>query len=460
MALIHARLMYTLLLFALRQRFTGYVSNVESAVSLLMRILYIAVLLVNAAMVGWLIDVLAESDTSALTTDELIHFISIGFCSFWVFIEFFPTYTHRSRLIPPVFPVRFVERWSINLVYDTVTATTIGLIVGFCLIDALSRTYNPIHLTNSLLLFANTIICTQIAKAFIESTHHKRFILLALWTALVSVIILLVSYQLPDGLSLAGGLSLSLLSLVALLAYTDRAVIEATNSYVSISNFSLFKRLSPVHNAFLNNSKSRNAFGLGLILKTGFLLFPGNPFMSASPIGNALLMLYVSPAILFTYVANNTWGFFPALWINSTLGKRSDIYRIFFQLIGLPIVLDLISTTIVVFYTDKADVHLLLFYVLSALALGINGFIFSQYKAFYVHNSLNFGQMKNNVNGWSILTTAIVIGITMLAIKTLITTILFGLGLVAGAWYLSRQFLASNTNDIHKLYEQLFINRE
>lgn len=425
-----------------------------------MRVLYIIILLVNAAMIGWLIDVLAESDTSALPTDEFIRFISIGFCSFWVLMEFFPTYTQRSRLIPCVFPIRFVERWSINLVYDTITATTIGMIMGFCLIDALSRIYNPIHLTNALLLFANTVICTQLAKAFIESTHHKRFILVTLWTALVSVIILLVIYQLPDALLLAGGLSLSLLSLVALLAYTDRAVIEATNSYVSTNNISLLKRLSPVYIAFLNNSKSRNAFGLGMILKMGFLLLPGNPFMSASPIGNALLMLYVSPAILFTYVANNTWGFFPALWINSTLAKRSDSYRVYCQLIGLPIVLDLISTTIVVFYTDKANVHLLLFYVLSTLALGVNGFIFSRYKAFYVHNSLNFGQMKNNVNGWSILTTAIVIGLTMLAIKTLIATILFALGLVAGAWYLSRQFLASKTNDTHKLYEQLFINRE
>lgn len=452
--------MYAILLFALRQRFSGYVINIESAVSLALRILYIVILLINAAMIGWLIDVFAESDTNTLTTDELIRFISVGFCSFWLLMEFFPTYTQRSKLIPRVFPLRFMERWSVNLMYDTFTATTVGTIVGFCLIDALSRTYTHAHLANSLLLFANTVVCIQLLKAFIEATYHKQFRLLALWATLLSVVILLVIYQLPNVPLLTGGLSLTLLSLIALLVYTDRSVLETTNSSILTGNVSLFKQLSPVYGAFLNNSKSRNAFGLGLVLKTVFLLFSNNPFMSTSPMGYFLQILYISPVILFTYVANNIWGFFPALWVNSTLGKRTDSYRIYFQLIGLPIILDLISTAVVVLYTGKLDVQLILFYALSSVTLSINGLMFSLYKAFYVQNSMNFGQMKNNVNGWSILTAAIIIGVIMLALKTLITTILFFVGLVVAIWYLVRQFLPYDTDNTHILYEQLFINRK
>lgn len=261
--------MYALLLFALRQRFTGYVSNIESAVRLALRILYIVLLLINAAMFGWLIDVLAESDTSTLSTDDLIRFISIGFCSFWVLLEFFPTYTQRSRLISSVLPVRFIERWGLNLVYDTITATTIGLVVGFCLIDALSKTYTHAHLINSLLLFANTVICVQVVKGFVEYTHRRQFLLLALWIILTSAIIVLVIYRLPDTLSLTGGLGFSLLSLATLLAYTDQSVVEATSSSRSTGTISLVKRLSPAYAVFLNNPKSRNAFGLGLLLKTG-----------------------------------------------------------------------------------------------------------------------------------------------------------------------------------------------
>ena len=452
--------MSAILLFALRQRFAGYVRNAESVIGLVLRVLYVLILLIYAAVLGWLLDVFAASDTRSMSTDEVIRLVSAGFCGLWALLEFFPAYTQRSRLISGVFPVSFMERWRTNLLYDMVTATTLGTVVAFCLINALSKTYTHAHLTNSLLLFGNTVVFVQLIKAFVEATHRNRLLLLSAWVVLTSIVVALVSYQLPDDYLLMGGLGLCLLGQLAALFYADRSVVEAVNSPLFMGNLSLFRQLSPVYAAFLNNPKSRSAFLFGLALKALFLSFAGMSKFGQFPMNAFLETVYVAPLILFTYVANNIWGFFPALWVNSTLGKRSESYRTYFQLIALPIGLDLLVTLSVMLYLDKLDAELLIFYTLSSVALTINGLVFSLYKAFYVQSSLNFGQMKNNVNGWSMLTAALLLGLTILALKTVLTTLLLAVGLIAGSWYILNKILPNDTDNTHTLYNQLFTNND
>ncbi|AQG78097.1 hypothetical protein [Spirosoma montaniterrae] len=451
--------MHTILLFALRRRFIDYVSNGGSAMSLMLRILYVTVLLVNAAMIGWLIDIFITSNAGDITGDRLIQLISAGFCGLWALLEFFPTYTQRSKLVSGVFPVHFMKRWVTNLVYDMITATTVGTVMAFCLIDALSKTYTHAHLANSVLLFGNTLAFVQIAKAFVENVHRKRFLLLIAWAILSSAVVILVVYKLPDDYLLMSGLTFCLASQFTVLAYADRSVAETNNSPVFVSSFSLFRQLSPVYVAFLNSPKSRNAFLFGLGLKAMFLSFAGIFTFDQLPMSSFLEALYVAPLILFTYVANNIWGFFPVLWVNSTLGKRSDNYRIYFQLIALPLLLDLLTTLGIMLYLGKVDSELLVFYALTTIVLSINGLVFSLYKAFYVQSSFNFGQMKNNVNGWSVFTASVLLGLTMLALKTLMTTFIFGLCLIVIFWYILSKVLPSDTQNTYTLYRQLFTNK-
>ena len=452
--------MNTILLFALRQRFVGYVRNAESVISLVLRILYVVILLVYAALIGWLVDVSAASGTLHVSAPELIRYVSVGFCGLWALMEFFPTYAQRSRLISGVFPVRFTERWRLNLLYDTATVSTIGTFIAFCLIDALSKTYTHAHLANSLLLFGNTVVYVQLVKAFIEATHRNRLLLLSAWAVLTGTVVALTVHQLPSDYLLMSGLGLCLLSQLTVLFHADGLVVEATNISLFTGNLSLFRQLSPVYAAFLNNPKSRSAFLFGLALKALFLLFAGMSQFGQIPMNAFLETVYVAPLILFTYVANNLWGFFPALWVNSTLGKRADTYRIYFQLIALPIVLDLLVTLGVMLYLGKVDAQLLTFYALSTIALSVNGLIFSLRKAFYVQSGLNFGQMKNNVNGWSMFTAALLLGLTILALKTVLTTLLLGVALIAGSWYILTKILPNDTDITHTLHDQLFTNSD
>lgn len=452
--------MTAILLFSLRRRFTGYVKNAESTLSLLLRILYLAMLIFNAAMIGWLTDMADASDNFPMNANQFIRLVTLTFCGLWLFMAFFPSYTRRSNLVAVVFPVRFAKRWTANLLYDIGTITTVGIVAAFLLIDALSKTYTTTHLVTSLLLLGNTIVFVQLVKAFIEFRHRHGLLLVVVGLALAGIVVAAMLYRLPNSGLLISTLGICLPGQLALLFYADQSASAPIDSPVFVAKLSLFNRLSPVYAAFLNNPKSRTAFGFGLLLKALFLFFMGQPFTKASPMGEVISIIYVAPVILFTYVANNIWGFFPALWVNTTLGKRSDTYRIYFQLLSLPLLLDVLVTFGTCLYLGIVDAKLVAFYIFSTVALALNGLVFSLYKAFYVQNSFNFSQMKNNVNGWSTFSAMLLIGLMFLAIKTVWSAVLLGVALLAGGWYILIQLLPNHTDNRHILYRQLFVEND
>ncbi|RCR70185.1 hypothetical protein [Larkinella punicea] len=259
----------------------------------------------------------------------------------------------------------------------------------------------------------------------------------------------------PTGLLLV--LSVALASQSILLYLLDRAALARTESTVLLVKTNY---LSPVYTAFINNAQARKAFAFGILMKALLLLFSSKMLASDFSSANFVLFLYVSPMILFNYVANNSWGFFPALWINGSLGSRSEVYLIYFQLFIIPVLIDLIVTISVLAFLNLLSGHLLSFYLISTACFSLNGLLFSQYKAFRVHNSLSFGQVKSNVSGWSIfINFLLLIGIG-LALKTVVTTFVLCLGLVLAVGYVFRSILPRDRNAIHRIYKSVFVDRE
>ncbi|GAB3906261.1 hypothetical protein GCM10028803_38340 [Larkinella knui] len=447
--------MASILFFALRRRFTDYFRNADSVIGLVLRIAYIAFLALNAGVVGWLIDRSASSDQLKIDPIQIIFIVNAIVCGLWVWMEFFPAYKQRSKLVSKAFPIPFHSRWLANLFYDTATLSVVGTALPFFILKAVSKTYTSTHLLTSLLLLVNAVFFVQLVKAFLEATHRRQGLFLFIWVAQSVMIVLSIHYWLFDPLLT---LCIAFAGQLLLLFLLDRAASEITKATVFLLTTT---RLSPVYLACINNAKSRNAFGFGFIFKIGFLVVFNSAMTSELKMGSYMVMLYLSPAILFTYVANNLWGYFPALWITSTLGKRSDVYRTYGQLILIPVLIDLAITLALLAFRKSLTIELVCYYGLVTLSLTLNGLVFSLYKAFYVHNGLNFGQMKSSVNSWSVLTTFLVVMLAIGSVKMgLITALLYSLGLVVITVYLFRRRLPNDPKGIHRTYESLFLNRE
>ena len=450
-------MMFPILFFALRRRFVGSFRNAESITGLILRIFFMAVLALSAGAAGWLIDLAATSDTMETNPANLILISNGVVCGQWVWMEFFPTYTPRSKLFSKVFPIRFSAQWIATLFYDAFTVSVVGSGLLFFILNAFSKTYTNAHLVSSLLLLGNAVVFVQLLKAFLESTHRRQAVFLLTW-GMLSVLIGFSAWHwrfYPIGL--VPVLSIALASQGLFLFLLDRAALERTESAVL---FVKTNYLSPVYTAFINNAQARKAFAFGILMKVLLLLFSAKMLASDFSTTNFVLLLYVSPMILFNYVANNSWGFFPALWINSTLENRSEVYLIYFQLFIIPVLIDLIVTVSILAFLNLLSVYLLSFYLISMACFSLNGLLFSLYKAFRVHNSLSFGQVKSNVSGWSIfINFLLLIGIG-LALKTAVITFALCLGLAVAVGYVFRSFLPRDHNAIHRIYKRVFVDRE
>ncbi|MGM9507955.1 hypothetical protein ACS5NO_09515 [Larkinella sp. GY13] len=450
-------MMFPILFFALRRRFFGFFRSAESILGLILRFVFMAALALSAGTTGWLIDLAATSDKMGANPNNLILISNGVVCGQWVWMEFFPTYTPRSTLFSKTFPIPYRSQWIGTLLYDAFTVSVVGSGLLFVILNAFSKTYTNTHLMSSLLLLGNAVVFVQLLKAFLESTHRRQAVFLLSW-GMLSVLIGFSAWHWrfdPTGLLLV--VSVAFASQTILLFLVDRAAVARTESTVLLVKTNY---LSPVYTAFINNAQTRKAFAFGILMKALLLLFSSKMSASDFSMADFLLLLYVSPMILFNYVANNSWGFFPALWINGALGKRSEVYLIYFQLLIIPVLIDLIATVSVLAFLNLLSGHLLSFYLISTVCFSLNGLLFSQYKAFRVHNSLSFGQAKSNVSGWSIfINFLLLIGIG-LALKTAVTTFALCLGLVVAVVYVFRSVLPRDRNAIHRIYKSVFVDRE
>lgn len=450
-------MMFPILFFALRRRFVGSFRNAESILGLILRLVFMAALALSAGATGWLIDLAATSDKMGVNPNNLILISNGVVCGQWVWTEFFPTYTPRSTLFSKTFPIPYRSQWIGTLLYDAFTVSVVGSGLLFVILNASSKTYTNAHLVSSLLLLGNAVVFVQLLKAFLESTHRRQAVFLLSWGMLSGLMGFFAWHWRFDPTGLLLVLSIALASQSILLYGVDRAALARTESTVLLVKTNY---LSPVYTAFINNAQARKAFVFGILMKVLFLLFSGKMLNSDFSSADFLLLLYVSPMILFNYVANNGWGFFPALWINGSLGSRSEMYLIYFQLFIIPVLIDLIVTISVLAFLNLLSGHLLSFYLISTACFSLNGLLFSQYKAFRVHNSLSFGQVKSNVSGWSIfINFLLLIGIS-LALKTGVTTFVLCLGLVLAVGYVFRSILPRDRNAIHRIYKSVFVDRD
>ncbi|MFA7272266.1 MAG: hypothetical protein WC044_00270 [Crocinitomicaceae bacterium] len=95
--------------------------------------------------------------------------------------------------------------------------------------------------------------------------------------------------------------------------------------------------------------------------------------------GKFIYWLLVSPTIIFTYVFNNTWGFWRSLWVNFALQSTpfNKIVPIIFRALLLPILADIIITFSIVPFAWSDYVFLFSFYFTNLLFLIAFSFLWS-----------------------------------------------------------------------------------
>jgi hypothetical protein len=142
---------------------------------------------------------------------------------------------------------------------------------------------------------------------------------------------------------------------------------------------------------------------MGLVLKTGLLVFTGLAMVENGKIGrNGFFYFGLLPIVSFTYVNNNLFSFLSALTANELLrlGLTRRVLGLYLRLV-LPVLLAdcLLSAAIVLALFPAALWHLLGLLPLAAAALLSLGLWASFYQAKPIIKAIDFANMRNNTSG-------------------------------------------------------------
>lgn len=397
-----------ILFFALKRKILSFFTNAESAVKLVLNIAYILLIVFYGAMIGFMMDLMEKSDEIKIEVSQVKSYVLLGYGLMMVLFEFLPSYKNRSSIIPKIYAVSAAKRWLVNIIYDFFKPTNLAFLGSLILIDVVSKTYTSFDLLRSLLFFFNVYLFLYLLKTFIEEKHRLKFVKW-LWAILIIAFLAILTKFDLDATPVLIGLITALIFQVLCSVLLEKNITELSNNRFSY-NFVTNSAIPAIYWAFIKKPKSRTGYFAQLILKVGFTLFTtATPVFKSVFFGDFIWLLYVAPLTLFTYMANNAWGFFSAIWLNAVIGNSNSATKKYFQILTIPLLIDCVLTFIILLVYHKLDLNLSLFYFSAVLLLLANGLVFTHYKPLAIDSGLSFTEMKTKVNSWSILLSMLIV---------------------------------------------------
>jgi len=182
-----------------------------------------------------------------------------------------------------------------------------------------------------------------------------------------------------------------------------------------------FNRLPYQVKLLLGGSKSRVMVLSSLSFKVFFVLLFSiantflpegeGPFSSGE--SNFIVLLFLMPITLFSYVYNNLWGFVPSYWlfIETAPTQPKDIFKHYVKLVSWPLAIDYGFTILYTLIVHDNFMEIHLGYLLSLIFCFGIGFLASAIAAKQVKKAM---AMKGNTAQWANLLLFIPVGATYL----------------------------------------------
>lgn len=155
----------------------------------------------------------------------------------------------------------------------------------------------------------------------------------------------------------------------------------------------------------LNNKNVRTPLLVGFIMKALILGLDIFLFHSGSErifSGQGFYWVFVSPAIIFTYIFNNMWGFWRSAWLNLEMrsGNINNMFRFIWQTIKYPVLLDILITFSLVFFVQSDYWFVISFYIITLIILVSTTFLWSTLFPKLIAQAV---PKKGSTSYWSIL---------------------------------------------------------
>jgi hypothetical protein len=346
----------------------------------LWKIVLTIILSSTAAFYGFLLGELsnktATGEIDLISTERISNLVFLAILILTIVRMLFPSYSSMKQIFPEYYPLSKLQIYLASIVDDLLKPyflyLSIFILIGsYCLENsALDFLYNGL-----LVLFG-----AQLLRRCIQYQLDYRLKVLGtlLFVFLVGGILYLGF--LKSNFYYFSSLELLIVTGALLLIgfIQESAIIEKRNNEISSNS----NNSNVVIKLLFNNKKARVPLIVGFLFKLFVLLFDLFLFKTKGEHlfeGQLVFWLLASPIIIFTYVFNNTWGFWKSIWLNMELriGDYKPMIKQHFRLMLVPLLVDLVVTIPILLISWKDSKLILLFYFTTACYLIMLSFLWS-----------------------------------------------------------------------------------
>ncbi|WP_347160152.1 hypothetical protein [Pontibacter chitinilyticus] len=363
-----------LILYSCRARLNNYFRHNKVQRALLLA----SGILLSGVYSGMFSFLLAKAHTGDFneTVESILRYINLLLLVVVVMRGFFPAYTPRTEFISRLYPVPPVQRFWVELVVELASPFYLMLLNFLLLLFMLSADFSFLDLLQSIMVLLTAHVTRRSLQLLVErkirwshSTFRASAVMAAAFVALqlrapmfeaAHTPFLLVVHLAAFGFFLASNF------------FLEQAALEPKRREVNDSQHakrSLSWRLFKNHKL----AKQMIIFGLGfkvviLAIDVVSYTLKGRHLYDQ----NMSVWLFMGPAILYTYVFNNAWGFYRNLWL--TLERANSSYLAFVKgsllPLRVPLLIDAALTAVyVALFNQQMALFIVLFYGATVLVL-------------------------------------------------------------------------------------------
>ncbi|OFY49526.1 MAG: hypothetical protein A2W85_06730 [Bacteroidetes bacterium GWF2_41_31] len=361
-------------------------------------------LTLTAVLYGWLLALFSQQvlmgDVGELTINLLFNYILLFIFIITLLRMIFPTYKPQQALFPLSYPLSRWQGYLFSVFNGFFTPYFFYLVMFLVSGSVFLGEYNIVFLVSGLLVLVSSHLFRRLIQYFIDFRLKKKAFLVLAAVAILVTCLYFLSFTLVDFGSWQG---LVIIALLLTSGYClDINQFEPKRHETAGDS----RKSSRVYLKLItNNPKVRIPLLVAMVLK--IIFFGIDLFLMETKAGHLMngelfYWIVASPMIIFTYVYNNTWGFWKAIWMNMEVrtGDAKQLLWQHFRLMALALVVDLCITLPLLYISWGEAGFILTFYFTSAFFLIAMSFIWSIFTPRQINATF---QMKGSTSPVSVL---------------------------------------------------------
>ena len=354
--------------FLIIGKIKGLLLGLKKPLSILLTLVYVLTAWIYGWLLASLINESSKEEIGNISPEKIINYSLCFIIGLVLLRMILPRYTPQKQLLPKFYPVTRFQNYLISVLFDFLNPLFFSIAFFIILCCWYLHEFKLLFL----LLGFSALVSAQLLRRLIQygidfRIKNKGYLLL-----IVSLLLIyFLSYYYAHLNQQLKALSLLIPIYLFCIGYLiELTVIESRINEISggSGKSNLYLKL------IINNPKARLLLLVGVLFK--FILLTVDYIMfkkNGKHIGDGQLIYWMiaSPLILFTYVFNNTWGYWQSVWLNYELrlGGHKEITQFVLKLLAIPLIIDLIITVPLLLLSWDNYIFIILFYFLSALFL-------------------------------------------------------------------------------------------